>query len=113
MTMSLPPIQHVLDRNGCLVQAKESQVHSYRGFSYPGFGNMKMEEAQNAFKSFNDVVSSTMKWATIASLGKPLEMFESCMYVFLAAVCYMNPTTCFLSKQRLLFLMFIYLFLMN
>jgi len=47
---------------------------------------MEMEEAQNAFKSFNDVVSSTMKWTTIASLGKPLEMSESSIHVFLAAV---------------------------
>ena len=39
-------------------------------------------EAQNEFKNFNDGVSSAMKWATIASIGKLFEVFESsCIYV--------------------------------
>ncbi|XP_023900083.1 rust resistance kinase Lr10 [Quercus suber] len=62
MTRSLPPIQFVFDSHGHLIGAKDSQVDSYGGFS-----NMD-DEAQNVFKNFNDGVSSTMKWATIASI---------------------------------------------
>ena len=78
MTRSLPPIQFVFDSHGHLIGAKDSQVDSYGGFS-----NMD-DEAQNVFKNFNDGVSSTMKWATIASIGKLFEVFESsCIYVLL------------------------------
>ena len=78
MTRSLPPIQFVFDSHGHLIGAKDSQVDSYGGFS-----NMD-NEAQNVFKNFNDGVSSTMKWATIASIGKLFEVFESsCIYVLL------------------------------
>ena len=78
MTRSLPPIQFVFDSHGHLIGAKDSQVDSYGGFSNTD------NEAQNVFKNFNDGVSSTMKWATIASIGKLFEVFESsCIYVLL------------------------------
>ena len=78
MTRSLPPNQFVFYSHGHVIGAKDSQVDSYGGFS-----NMN-NEAQNVFKNFNDGVSSTMKWATIASIGKLFEVFESsCIYVLL------------------------------
>ena len=74
MTRSLPPVQFFVDSHGHLIDAKESD-------SYSGFSNMD-GEAQNEFKNFNDGVSSAMKWATIASIGKLFEVFESsCIYV--------------------------------
>lgn len=95
MTRSLPPIQFVFDSHGHLIGAKDSQVDSYGGFS-----NMD-DEAQNVFKNFNDGVSSTMKWATIASIGKLFEVFESsCIYVLLLRLS--------LTKKNLLFYVYIY-----
>lgn len=80
MTRRLPPIQSVFDSHGHLIGAKDSQVDSY---GYGGFSNTD-SEAQNEFKNFNDGVSSTMKWVTIASVGKLVEVFESsCIYVLL------------------------------
>ena len=45
-----------------------------------------------SFKSFNDGVNSTMKWATLASLGKLLEMFESLLRTSLVGFCFLFLT---------------------
>ncbi len=66
--MSPPPIQFVFDNNGRIIGTKES---------HNGFGNNMDDQAQDVFNSFNQQVNSTMKWATVASVGKLIEMFES------------------------------------
>ncbi len=69
--MSTPPIQLFFDRNGRLVNEKEF----YNGLGL--FGNNMDHQAQDEFDSFNRQVNSAMKWATVASVGKLIEMFES------------------------------------
>jgi hypothetical protein len=66
--MSAPPIQLFFDSNGRSIDANEF---------YNGFGNNMDHQAQDEFNSFNQQVNSTMKWATVASVGKLIEMFES------------------------------------
>ena len=66
--MSPPPTQFVFDNNGRIIGIKES---------HNGFGNNMDDQAQDVFNSFNQQVNSTMKWATVASVGKLIEMFES------------------------------------
>ena len=102
MPRSIPPIQFVFDSHGHMIDAKDSQVDSYSGFS-----NMD-GEAQNVFKNFNDGVGSTMKWATIALLLvshlKCLK-FESCLYVLLLVSVSVVVSN---QKKRLLFYVYIY-----
>ena len=69
--MSTPPIQLFFYRNGRLINEKEF----YNGFG--SFGNNMDHQAQDIFNSFNQQVNSAMKWATVASVGKLIEMFES------------------------------------
>jgi hypothetical protein len=66
--MSPPPTQFVFDNNGRIIGIEES---------HNGFGNNMDDQAQDVFNSFNQQVNSTMKWATVASVGKLIEMFES------------------------------------
>lgn len=68
--MSSPSFQFVTDANGNLV---------IQG-SPPSFSGGSMEDqANDVFTTFNEGVNSTMRWATISSLGKQIKRlkFES------------------------------------
>lgn len=64
--MRSPPFDQwiIFDKNGNMV---------FEGRSPPSFSNDMDDQAQKIFQNFNQGVNSTMKWATIASVGKPIE----------------------------------------